>query len=129
MEEFKAENGFSKTLRDKEKQVAAFKKKQKEGAKSVLNSMANQSNEALRQSVFMAWIELIQEMQLLIFSMCQWKKDARVERIRRMGKEKDAKRKKELVGVKHMFKNFAGELETSLASGTPRTEAPKKRSP
>jgi len=170
MEEFKAENGFSKTLRDKEKQVAAFKKKQKEGAKSVLNSMANQSNEALRQSVFMAWIELIQErketervesqlnakasklsnfqsknkaagmsasektaylqdLQLLIFTMCLWKKDARVERIRRMGKEKDAKRKKELVGVKHMFKNFAGELETSLASGTPRTEAPKKRSP
>merc|ERR1740121_3106661 len=170
MEEFKQDSELSKSLREKERQVNSFMKKQKEGAKSVLTSMTNASNSALVQSVYIAWVELIkerkeqeeveaqlnaksaqmssfqtknkaagmsasektaylQDIQLVIYCMCQWKKDTRVERIRRMGKEKDNKRKKELVGVKHMFKNFAGELETSLQSGTPRIEAPKKRSP
>merc|ERR1719220_830966 len=59
--------------------------------------------------------------------MCQWKKDSKVERIRRLGKDKDAKRKKELVGVKSMFKSFASELETSLTSGTPRVDIKPKR--
>jgi len=171
MEEFKNDTELSKSLREKERQVEAFKRKQKEGAKGVLTSMTNASNSALQHSVYMAWIDLIkerkekervesalnaksaqmsnfqsknkaagmsasektaflQDAQLLIFCMCQWKKDARVERIRRLGKEKDAKRKKELVGVKGMFKSFASELETSLTSGTPRVDVkPKRQSP
>jgi len=167
MEEFKNDTELSKSLREKERQVASFKAKQKEGAKSVLNNMSNASNEAFKNAVFRAWIELIaerkeservetqlnakssqmssfqsknkaagmnasektaylQDIQLIIYCMCQWKKDVRVERIRRMGKEKDNKRKKELVGVKGMFKNFASELESSLQLGTPRVEVPAK---
>jgi len=171
MEEFKNDTELSKSLRDKERQVEAFRRKQKEGAKSVLSSMTNASNSALQHSVYMAWIELIkerkeqdrvetqlnakssklqnfqtknkaagmsasektaflQDMQLQIFCMCQWKKDAKVSRIRSMGKEKDAKRKQELVGVKSMFKNFTSELDASLNVGTPRVEDVKKqRSP
>jgi len=168
MEEFKNDTELSKSLREKERQVQAFQRKQKDGAKSVLTSMTNASNGALQHSVYMAWIELIkerkeqdrvetqlnakssklqnfqtknkaagmsasektaflQDMQLQIFCMCQWKKDAKVSRIRRMGKEKDGARKQELVGVKSMFKNFASELEAGLSAGTPRVETTKKQ--
>jgi len=167
MEQFKNDEGLSKSLREKERQVASFKAKQKEGAKSVLNNMNKSSNEAFKNSVFVAWIELIkerkeservttqlnaksaqmssfqtknkaagmnasektaylQDFQLVIYCLCHWKKDTRVERIRRMGKDKDSKRKKELVGVKGMFKTFAAELETSLQLGTPRVEVSAK---
>jgi len=171
MDEFKNDSELSKSLREKERQVESFRRKQKDGAKSVLTSMTNSNNNALVFSVQQAWIDLIkerkekervehalnqkssqmgsfqsrnkaaglsasektaflQDMQLQIYAMCQWKKDAKVERIRRLGKEKDAKRKKELVGVKGMFKNFASELETSLQSGTPRVDLkPKRQSP
>merc|ERR1719343_1361077 len=71
----------------------------------------------------------LQDMQLVIYSFCHWKKTFRVERIRRMGKEKDAKRKGELASVKSGFKDFAKELEASLQIGTPRVELPKRRPP
>lgn len=170
MEEFKQDEGLSKSLREKEAQVEAFKNKQKSGARSVVTNMTTANNEAFKHTVYTAWLDMIkerkeaervssqlnqkasqmgnfqsknkaagmsasektaylQDAQLLIYTMCQWKKDARVERIRRMGKEKDTKRKKELVGVKGMFKNFASELENSLMSGTPRVEVKPKRAP
>jgi hypothetical protein len=163
MEEFKHDTELSKSLREKERQVNAFMKKQKEGAKSVLNQVTAASDSALQQSYFMAWVEYIkerkeqeqveaqlnaksaqlssfqsrnkaagmnasektaflQDMQLVIFSMCTWKKEVKVESIRRMGKEKDAKRKGELAGVKGSFKNFASELDSMLQSGTPRVD-------
>merc|ERR1712217_54409 len=171
LEEFKNDTGLSKSLREKERQVEAFKRKQKEGAKGVLNNMANQSNSALMHSVQQAWLECVkerkekervelalnakssqmssfqsrnkaagmsasektaflQDMQLVIFTMCQWKKYSRVEGLRRKGKDKDAQRKKELVGVKSTFKNFASDLENFLAVPTPRTDVkPNRGSP
>lgn len=166
LEEFQKDSELSKDLRQKEKAVAEFMKKQKEGAKSVLTQMTNASNTALLQSHYTAWIDLIrenkeqeevakqlnaksaqlsnfqsknkaagmsasektaflQDMQLQIFAMCTWKKVTKIEKIRRMGKEKDAKRKGELVGVKNMFKNFSSELEANLQSATPRIDVAK----
>merc|ERR1712050_86843 len=61
MEEFKNDTELSKSLREKERQVESFKRKQKEGAKSVLTNMTNASNSALVHAVYMAWIELIKE--------------------------------------------------------------------
>merc|ERR1719203_1801343 len=55
MEEFKNDTEFSKSLREKERQVEAFKRKQKDGAKSVLTSMTNSNNATFQASVFMAW--------------------------------------------------------------------------
>lgn len=170
LEEFKNDTELSKTLREKENAVAAFRRKQKEGAKCVLTNMTNSNNLTFQHNVFTAWWDFVkerkekervehalnakssklsnfqsknkaagmsasektaflQDLQLVIYAMCQWKKDSKVSRIRRMGKEKDAKRKQELVGVKGMFKNFASELENSLQSGTPRVEVKKQRSP
>merc|ERR1719499_2526429 len=55
MEEFKNDTELSKSLREKERQVEAFKRKQKDGAVSVVTSMTNQSNAALTHSVYTAW--------------------------------------------------------------------------
>merc|ERR1711972_1234312 len=61
MEEFKNDTELSKSLREKERQVEAFKRKQKDGAVSVLTSMTHQNNAALQHSVYTAWIDLIKE--------------------------------------------------------------------
>merc|ERR1712165_222632 len=107
-------------------------RKEKERVEHALNQKASQmgSFQTRNKAAGLSASEktaFLQDMQLQIYAMCQWRKDAKVERIRRLGKEKDAKRKKELVGVKGMFKNFASELETSLQRGTPRIEVGKKQ--
>merc|ERR1719253_2268117 len=51
-----------------------------------------------------------------------WKREVKVERMRRFARDKNSKKKQQLVGVKGLFKNFANELEAGLKEGTPRTE-------
>jgi hypothetical protein len=55
-----------------------------------------------------------------------WKKESKIERMRRYAKDKNVKKKNQLIGVKGLFKNFANELEAGLKEGTPRVEAKKK---
>jgi len=62
--------------------------------------------------------------QIVVFMY--WKKDTKVERMRRWAKEKNDKKKKQLIGVKGLFKNFATELEQGLKDGTPRVDQSKK---
>jgi len=62
-------------------------------------------------------------LQLAVFHF--WKRDTKVERMRRYGREKNKKRKDQLVGVKGLFKNFASELENGLKEGTPRIDERK----
>merc|ERR1719408_1210352 len=62
-----------------------------------------------------------------------WKREVKVERMRRYARDKNSKKKQQLVGVKGLFKNFANELEAGLKDGTPRVEmgasaAAKKKS-
>lgn len=54
-----------------------------------------------------------------------WKKHVKVERMVRWAKEKNQKKKNQLIGVKGLFKNFASELESGLKDGTPRIPAQK----
>merc|ERR1719343_103275 len=127
MEEFKNDSELSKSLREKER-------REKERVEAALNAKSSQmaNFQSRNKAAGMSASEktaYLQDMQLVIFTMCQWKKYSRVESLRRMGKDKDAKRKKELVGVKSQFKNFAAELETSLAVGTPRVEVKPRRQP
>jgi len=68
------------------------------------------------------------ETSTLVFTYCMWKREWKVGFMQRYGQAKNDKRKQELVGVKTLFKDFAGKLETSLKQGTPRAEA-KKRAP
>merc|ERR1712023_23833 len=61
-----------------------------------------------------------------------WKRETRVQRMKRYAQDKNNKKKQQLIGVKGLFKNFANELEAGLKEGTPRVEAgalpAKKRS-
>merc|ERR1712050_60718 len=57
---------------------------------------------------------LLLDVSLQSWCFCQWKREWKVEFMRRYGKAKNDKRKQELVGVKGLFKDFANKLETSL---------------
>jgi S-ribosylhomocysteine lyase LuxS involved in autoinducer biosynthesis len=67
-----------------------------------------------------------QEIASILIIFMYWKKEAKVQAMRRYGKEKNSKRKEQLQGVKGLFKNFANELDGSLKAGTPRIEPKKK---
>jgi len=56
-----------------------------------------------------------------------WKREAKIEGMRRHGQNKDGKRKEQLAGVKTLFKDFASELDGSLKMGTPRVETAAER--
>jgi len=167
-EDYKKNKELEDAVKAKEQQVAEMMKKHKEGSKSVLDKMAQNSDTALVQSCMAGWIEFFMEQkkanemqdmlesgtgrfnefskrnkgsagslmdrsaylselgaQIVVFMY--WKKDTKVERMRRWAKEKNDKKKKQLVGVKGLFKNFATELEQGLKDGTPRTDASKRK--
>merc|ERR1719331_496078 len=63
------------------------------------------------------------EQSTLIVIFWYWKRETKVERMRRYAKDKNTKKKQQLVGVKGLFKNFANELEAGLKEGTPRVES------
>lgn len=67
------------------------------------------------------------DQELTTYLFCIWKRESKVERMRRYGKERNEKRKKDLVSVKGLFRSFASELESSLKQGTPRIEAAPRR--
>merc|ERR1719174_2488632 len=59
----------------------------------------------------------------LIVIFWYWKRECRVQRMTRYARDKNSKKKQQLIGVKGLFKNFANELEAGLKEGTPRVEA------
>jgi len=166
--DYKKNAELEDAVKAKEQQVAEMMKKHKEGSKSVLDKMAQNSDTALVQSCMAGWIEFfmeqkkanemqdmlesgsgrfnefskrnkgsagslmdrsayLNELGTYIVVFMYWKKDTKVERMRRWAKEKNDKKKKQLVGVKGLFKNFATELEQGLKDGTPRTDASKRK--
>merc|ERR1719353_252961 len=68
---------------------------------------------------------LAQDIGSMLVIFWYWKKELKVETMRRYAREKNNKKKQQLVGVKGLFKNFANELEAGLKEGTPRNENPK----
>lgn len=62
------------------------------------------------------------EMSTLIVIFWYWKREVRVQRMKRFAQDKNNKKKQQLIGVKGLFKNFANELEAGLKDGTPRIE-------
>merc|ERR1712070_1116671 len=71
-----------------------------------------------------AWV---QDQQVIVVIFNYWKREVKVERMRRFGREKNAKKKQQLIGVKGLFKNFATELESGLKDGTPRIDDVKMK--
>jgi hypothetical protein len=61
-----------------------------------------------------------QDDNTMIVIFWYWKRETRVERMKRYAKDKNSKKKQQLMGVKGLFKNFANELEQGLKDGTPR---------
>lgn len=166
VEDYKKNKEMEDKVKFAEQRVAEFKSKQKAGATSVLNKMANGAESALVKEIFLAYKELVEEEKrsaemdeevgakagklgsfavrnkgtamhemermvkvgddsLLLILFLQWKKDTKVDRMRRNGKDKNDKRKQQLVGVKGLFKNFATELESGIKDGTPRIDPAK----
>lgn len=70
-----------------------------------------------------AWLE---DQQLLTCALLIWERESKYERICRLGRDQNDKRKKELIGVRGLFKSFAQDLETNLTNGTPRVESPQQ---
>mmetsp|Transcript_69159 Transcript_69159/g.202985 ORF Transcript_69159/g.202985 Transcript_69159/m.202985 type:complete len:534 (-) Transcript_69159:185-1786(-) len=96
-------------------------------AKSAKFAMFNEKNKgsAMNAQEKNAWL---QDQQLILALFNMWKREWKMETMRRYGKEKNDKRKKELIGVKGLFKDFASSLETTLQQGTPRVEDGKAKS-
>jgi len=108
--EAKNANEMEAVLHAKSSKLTAFSNRNKGSATNVSHRTAH-----------------LQDQSLLIYTYTFWKREALCERMRRYGKEKNDKKKQELVGVKGLFKNFATELESSLKEGTPRVEAKSKK--
>merc|ERR1712060_688113 len=89
-------------LNQKSMQLDGFKNRNKKSATSV-NQRASQ----------------LLDLSNAVFFFSFWKREVKVEIMRRFGKEKNMKRKQELMGVKGLFKEFATSLDASLKDGTP----------
>jgi len=166
-EEYQKNKEMEDRIKESEQKIAAYMKKQAEGAKSVLTRMSMGNDTGLLTTIWKSWNDWIlenkrtralqeqlqanaarmndftgrnkgsaksamqrsaeaQEIARNLVIFMYWKKEAKVQAMRRYGKEKNMKRKEQLQGVKGLFKNFANELDGSLKAGTPRIEAKKK---
>lgn len=94
------------------------------GKASQLNGFAMRNKGSAKQE--MMRMTLVQEHTAMYMCLGRWKRETKLERMRRYGKEKNNKRKQQLIGVKGLFKNFASELEQGLKEGTPRVDVTAK---
>merc|ERR1719356_483662 len=76
-----------------------------------------------------AKVAMLHDIQFMLWAFTFVKREVKVERARRYFKDKNEKKKQDLIGVKGLFKNFASELETNLKKGTPRIEGKGPASP
>merc|ERR1711966_508128 len=159
--EYNKNRDFENAVKAEEAKIAEFMKKQNEGAKSVLSRMSSATESGLVQGCFKAWVEVFEEIKkanemedlmmqnagkfktfgarnkasaeesTCIVIFWYWKRETRVQRMKRYAQDKNNKKKQQLIGVKGLFKNFANELEAGLTDGTPRPvegSSQKKRS-
>jgi hypothetical protein len=88
-----------------------------------LGTFAERNKGAAMQEMMRAAVALEGGSVLTVFGV--WKREAKVERLKKLGREKSKKKQEQLSGVKGLFKDFASELETGLKEATPRPE-PKR---
>jgi len=100
---------FQEELNQKSAQLSSFSTNNKKNAMSATKRAA-----------------LIVEQGYYVLVFGHWKRDAKIERVVRYGRETNMRRKEKLVEVKGLFKNFASELETNLKEGTPRVDGSRK---
>jgi len=83
-------------------------------------------NKKSADSVMQRYAEA-QDLAVQLAPFHYWKREAKIEGMRRSGQNKDGKRKEQLAGVKDLFKNFASDLDAGLKAGTPRVETGAER--
>jgi len=83
-------------------------------------------NKSSADSVMQKYAEA-QDLAVQLAPFHYWKREAKIEGMRRHGQNKDGKRKEQLAGVKTLFKDFASELDAGLKAGTPRVETGAER--
>merc|ERR1712151_932420 len=71
-------------------------------------------------------LAMIMDNGSLLIAITSWKKLAKIDRVARYAKDKNHKKRQQLMGVKDLFKGFAKDLEGGLKDGTPRVDAPPK---
>jgi len=105
LQEAKAQEEMSNRMAQKAGKIGDFNSRNKAGAMNATQKVA-----------------YLQDLQFLLWAFTVMKREIKVERAKRYFKEKNDKKKQDLIGVKGLFKNFASELETNLKKGTPRLE-------
>jgi hypothetical protein len=110
-EEYKRHVEMKEKLNANTSKFATFSNRNKASAKSGMSRTAELQDAGSLTVIFKLWL-----------------KEVKVERMRRWAKEKNVKKKNQLLGVKGLFRNFANELEAGLKEGTPRVESMKKKS-
>merc|ERR1712125_139697 len=101
--EQKKANELQDILNSGNGRFSEFSSRNKAGAKGAMDRAAELSEQGSLIVVFKLWL-----------------KEVKVERMRRWAKDKNIKKKNQLLGVKGLFRNFANELEAGLKEGTPR---------
>merc|ERR1719503_328964 len=97
-------------MENNQKKMAGFLGRNKGSADSVMQKAAEAA-----------------DLQVQLAPFHYWKREAKIEGMRRYGQGKDGKRKEQLAGVKTLFKDFASELDAGLKAGTPRVETGAER--
>jgi hypothetical protein len=109
-QEQKKSNEMKELMNSNTSKFATFSNRNKASAKSGMSRHAELTEQGSLIVIFKLWL-----------------KEVKVERMRRWAKDKNIKKKNQLLGVKGLFRNFANELEAGLKEGTPRVEAVKKK--
>merc|ERR1712226_166850 len=112
MDTTKKEDFLQHQMQQKSAQMGDFNDRNKKGAMSATAKVA-----------------YLHDIQFMLWAFTVMKREIKVERARRYFKEKNEKKKQDLIGVKGLFKNFATELESNLKKGTPRGEVKDSTSP
>lgn len=119
VDDAKQENEVQEQLKMKSSRLAGMAQKSK----------ANAKNNSTRMSE-------LQDLQVLMFCFCFWKREIQVQRVKQYGRNRNQKREKELLGVKSLFRDFASKLDKTLDQDTttPRLQdkgaaKPKRESP
>merc|ERR1719188_628179 len=112
MDEAKKQEYIQQAMNAKAARFGEFNDRNKKGAMSASQKVA-----------------YLHDIQFMLWAFTVMKREIKVERAKRYFKEKNEKKKQDLIGVKGLFKNFASELESNLKKGTPRLEGKDATSP
>jgi hypothetical protein len=109
-----------------EKKTAEFKKMMAENSDKFASFSVRNSNNAMGT---MTRASDLQDAMVLVTCFAPWKKETKVERIRRYGRARHDIRRNQITNVKGLFKTFAKDLDSlSLDEVTP-TVSPEQNTP